>query len=62
MLIFNIHFQALTNIAEHPDIRKELKKKYYQDVQDIQVVGDEDIARFKNILLGVINWTPESAT
>ncbi|KAF2905972.1 hypothetical protein ILUMI_00203 [Ignelater luminosus] len=54
--------KALTNICEHPEIRKEVGEKYLQRLENIVVGNNEDLKKHKEILLSVINWVPWSNT
>uniref|UniRef100_A0A6P7GJM4 Uncharacterized protein LOC114338981 n=1 Tax=Diabrotica virgifera virgifera TaxID=50390 RepID=A0A6P7GJM4_DIAVI len=52
--------QALTNICEHPAIRKQINIEYIHEVEKIQVGFDPNIKVHKDRLLEVIAWTPHT--
>lgn len=54
--IFSI--KALTNICEHPEVREEVKSKHLNKIEEIVVGYDEDLSRYKGILLSIIKWLP----
>ncbi|CAG9819777.1 unnamed protein product [Phaedon cochleariae] len=54
--------KALTNICEHPEVRKEVQKKYIEYVENIQVGGDPCIQNYKAQLLTVLGWVASSYT
>lgn len=53
-------FQALTNISEHPYIRKKLLQEYMEDVNSIPIHKIPDMAEYKRILIDVLSWKPEN--
>lgn len=59
-LIQTQHSQALTNICEHPVIRKDVKENHYQEVLNIQLGEEPRLKEYKEILLTIINWVPTS--
>ncbi|CAG9835955.1 unnamed protein product [Diabrotica balteata] len=52
--------QALTNICEHPAIRKQINTEFSHEVEKIQVGFDPNIKVHKDKLLEVISWTPHT--
>nr|XP_023011938.1 radial spoke head 14 homolog isoform X1 [Leptinotarsa decemlineata] len=54
--------KALSNICEHPKIRTEVQKKYFEQIKNIQVGDDPCIKSYKNQLLTVIGWVASSST
>lgn len=57
----NVMFlQALTNICEHPYVRKKLMQEHMEDVENIPVHKIPEMAEYKRILIDVLSWKPES--
>ncbi|XP_074039457.1 radial spoke head 14 homolog isoform X3 [Leptinotarsa decemlineata] len=54
--------KALSNICEHPKIRTEVQRKYFEQIKNIQVGDDPCIKSYKNQLLTVIGWVASSST
>lgn len=54
-----LFFQALTNIAEHPYIRKRIKREYLKDIESIPVHIIPEMAEYKRTLINVLFWKPE---
>ncbi|KAF7281804.1 radial spoke head 14 homolog [Rhynchophorus ferrugineus] len=53
--------KALTNICEHPLVRKEVTTKYYHDVEGIQLSEDvEEMSKYKSTLMSMLKWVPHS--
>ena len=52
--------QALTNICEHPAIRKHVCENYFDELQDLFVGDDPELNYDKNILMKVVGWTPQA--
>ncbi|KAF5308854.1 hypothetical protein FQR65_LT00554 [Abscondita terminalis] len=50
--------RALAHICEHPDVRKEVKEKYLDKLEEIIVNSDEALIRHKSILIGIVKWHP----
>ncbi|KAJ8922498.1 hypothetical protein NQ315_007528 [Exocentrus adspersus] len=54
--------KALTNICEHPDVRKEVNNNYLEEVINIQLGAEPFLKEYKEILLRVINWVPTTVS
>ncbi|XP_030755597.1 radial spoke head 14 homolog [Sitophilus oryzae] len=53
--------KALTNICEHPLVRKEVSTKYYFDIENSQLSEDiAELQKYKNTLMGMLKWVPET--
>ncbi|XP_057658841.1 uncharacterized protein LOC130895517 [Diorhabda carinulata] len=53
---------ALKNICEHPAVRKRVNAEYRREIGMIQIGADPCIQAYKDSLLTVISWSPDSAT